>query len=358
MSSQKTSYPARRKLVAMKSVHVFFLLAIVVQLSTLNFLTRERMLTSEQRQGDIKAKGRKRKLNKNNKWTLASFLSETVFRTTTRKASRRCKHRRQKKRHRGNPIWIPAYPGSGSELVRRVVAALTGLEGAEIYRGSGCKSARTVTCKTHWPVLKKHNPHKFQVSFDSSVILLIRNPAEAIPSYVNHRYEESSKLKYHSTQAPQEEWIRFRDSWFDTMLQEWKNVTLAWHASPVYNVTMYLAYERLVDEAKGPGVVNALAKELQRVNVKKVLSDDNNECLWRNVVQKGRSTKRTEHTYVPAYTTRQQTSMLQVMDELAREIIAPNKALLDILAGYKRHIQSNLRIQDERESHSPRLGVS
>jgi hypothetical protein len=84
------------------------------------------------------------------------------------------------------PIWLPAYPGSGSEMMRDLVNELTQEEmgGADIYT-ENCENANTVTCKTHFPVIKRKPRSLSHLS--KSVIILLRNPCSAIPSYVNFK---------------------------------------------------------------------------------------------------------------------------------------------------------------------------
>jgi hypothetical protein len=82
------------------------------------------------------------------------------------------------------PIWLPAYPGSGSEVMRDLVIELTQNKAAagESYMG-GCQGA--VTCKTHFPIIQIKNPTKNE-KVSKQVVLLLRNPCSAIPSFFNY----------------------------------------------------------------------------------------------------------------------------------------------------------------------------
>jgi hypothetical protein len=83
------------------------------------------------------------------------------------------------------PIWMPAYPGSGSELMRDLVNELTQNETAAgaLFKTLHCRGA--VTCKTHFP-LQGLNPEKYKW-VSKQAVLLLRNPCSAIPSFFNFR---------------------------------------------------------------------------------------------------------------------------------------------------------------------------
>ena len=46
--------------------------------------------------------------------------------------------------HHRHPIWTPAFPGSGSEMLRQVISEITGLESHDVYN-TGCRSANIAT---------------------------------------------------------------------------------------------------------------------------------------------------------------------------------------------------------------------
>ena len=112
------------------------------------------------------------------------------------------------------PIWIPSYPGSGSEMFRDLVKATTGLGGDNYYANKCSKEPIPFTCKTHWPVIRRYRkiqPQTMVGRFHDKAIFLIRNPRHALPSYFNHEYEVKHKLKRHSQQGSEEEWRKYRD---------------------------------------------------------------------------------------------------------------------------------------------------
>ena len=93
------------------------------------------------------------------------------------------------------PLWVPAYPGSGSEMLRALVRATTGLGGHDVYQGrkyaGGFCKRNTATCKTHWNsvnVLPRDDyfPSERKDEFYNRYVMLLRNPAKALPSHFNH----------------------------------------------------------------------------------------------------------------------------------------------------------------------------
>ena len=147
----------------------------------------------------------------------AKQANETIAMSRSLQPLISCKPAKRLNVTTGKPVWVPGYPGSGSELFRDLVEAATGLEAANVYDVESlsimtCSSSRTITCKTHWPLLGKRAPYRparvRKMSHDSA-FLLLRNPAKAIPSYFNYIWETlhqniSENIQDHTTQAPEE----------------------------------------------------------------------------------------------------------------------------------------------------------
>jgi len=125
---------------------------------------------------------------------------------------------------------LVSYPGSGKRLCWRVLEALTGYVSGDDWDLSE-EGFDTLFIKTSYP-----HPEGLWGWGDSmdQVILLIRNPRWALPSYHTMRYEidfsngwdESySRIDYtYTMRPPVEMWIPWRNARFNTELDRW-----AWH---------------------------------------------------------------------------------------------------------------------------------
>jgi hypothetical protein len=324
---------------------------------------------------------------------------DTAFAQTVRIATTRHK-----------PIWIPGYPGSGSELLRDLIQIMTmtgsgDVDGnrdvdrvgrgdnltrtatADIYDDDTHRCRHAVTCKTHWPAYPRmHAPHqpKYLEYFASNVILLLRNPANALPSHFNFRWEVEHNVAHHTTQAPEADWIVWRNQRFGRQLQNWKNMILQWHnqhagdagdagdadvdakakvkANEYYHVALYVPYERLVSpdlSNGGPVLAAKLANELRRASGTALTAGgviDNAgaidiPCVWRTVVldqprkQRQRSQHEKDQRYQPSYTVEQQQLMVDMLQDIMLQL-PDNLALNEILTEYLHEIKTNLSIDD------------
>jgi hypothetical protein len=260
-------------------------------------------------------------------------------------------------------IWIPGYPGSGSEMLRMVLEQISGLKGANIYN-TGCAD-HPAACKTHCPLMKVRNGcptslKNIQSSlanyYHPNALLLIRNPKLALPSFVNTKWEKENRgeqrateILTHSKQAPLEVWKKRRNQKFHYLFQGWKNMLLWWvgvgHQHP-YNVSLVVPYEQLTNPQHGPVLLGKIAKEFRAANISSVVSSTEQiECLWRNVVlSKNSSTKRSSvERYIPTFTLGQQSIFLEGLDELI-VTFADRIDVVQILQGYRLDIATNLQI--------------
>lgn len=222
----------------------------------------------------------------------------------------------------GNTIWMPGYPGSGSELMRDLVHVLTNLTAANIHE-TGCVLRENIqsewyhvgpTCKTHWPILMGGHPMgaKFK-SFHSTVFLLIRNPRHAIPSYCNFDHEYSLHTASHSDQAPQEQWRSCRDASLEKRLTDWEQLVMTWQGLQRFQL-VYVPYEEITNEKSGPRWLDRLRTELERAR-SSIATLESSKCLWERVVR-SKARHRRRRTYEPAFTSQQKQMMLQVLDRL------------------------------------------
>jgi len=253
----------------------------------------------------------------------------------------------------GKPLWIPAYPGSGSEMMRSVVRAVTGGQGAgEIYGGDGgCHESGVVTCKTHWPYTRGmktiKEPIEMKDQFHSRYVLLVRNPMNALPSHFNYKFEDQSGLKSHTEQAPEQRWIQWRDRKFQRELDDWKNHLVQWKKKAYnnyYERSMILVYEDLIDYTKGPKEIIRLTAEMKRVGVTGMTPAIGIPCLWYDVVKRKKKETKRAHSYVPGYTEEQKNAFLQTLRDLKDNELSDDSQIVTILDNYIQDIQQNIRV--------------
>jgi hypothetical protein len=262
----------------------------------------------------------------------------------------------------GKPILIPGYPGSGSEMLREIIKAITGLGGDDFYHLKRCQVNCTAaaTYKTHWPTLhalsrsQSDHPGKFTQEFASRYIILVRNPRDAIPSFYNYMWEVKHNVKSHSSQANELEWIDWRDRQFDFEISNWKSLFGLWKnessKSSYYERGLVLPYEDLVDPDQGPQTVIELANELRRNGVR-VASDEDIPCLWYHVVKKNHAKTKRPHRYLPSYTSNQKRNLLDMLEELKKDE-SGSKEFISVLKKYQRDIRESLRVLDWNQSTS------
>ena len=88
-------------------------------------------------------------------------------------------------------FWQASYPGSGADMNGALISALTGLgfeyvSDLERLARLNDPGDRTLSVKTHYPRLltfppEDFNPHEFM----DSLVLVLRHPMNAIPSFLN-----------------------------------------------------------------------------------------------------------------------------------------------------------------------------
>lgn len=261
-------------------------------------------------------------------------------------ASMNCTHM-PRYNYTGKTIWVPAYPGSGSEMLRALIVAVTGQGGDDFYMG-GCKNS-TVTCKTHWPTIshrRRRKPRRWKNQFSDQYIVLLRNPKNALPSFFNYKWEAKHHRRAHSVQGPEADWTTWRDRVFETEIENWKNLFFAWRdEEPFYKRAFFLPYEELTAIETGPRLFARVANEMRRIGVR-VAAVEDIPCLWYSVVmkQKGTRTKRASHKYNPSYTSKQRESFLRMLEELKSEFL--EDPLVKTLDKYHKDIRENLRVVD------------
>ena len=123
---------------------------------------------------------------------------------------------------------LTSYPGSGKRFTFQVIKGLTNHDVADDWDFSGLLKHNPLTVKTSWP--HKEGIWSWENDMDQ-VILLIRNPRWAIPSYHTMRYELNfsqdwlstfTNMEFVYTKRPNiKVWNEWRDANFETEIVRW-----------------------------------------------------------------------------------------------------------------------------------------
>jgi len=179
------------------------------------------------------------------------------------------------------PVFAASYPGSGARMTWNLIEALTGLvTGDEWYSNGRVKDV--VTVKTHHPHEQgRLVPWAYEIK---RAFILSRNPMQAIPSYHNFLYEFENKLKNHSTRAPVEEWIKWRDQLFYKQLKVWINHMEYWLDTYEPKNRIVVPYEHLINPTQGPLVTEELNEFLGQGPGVTPIPRESVKCVWETVV--------------------------------------------------------------------------
>eukprot|EP00578_Thalassiosira_sp_NH16_P007412 CAMPEP_0181109138 /NCGR_PEP_ID=MMETSP1071-20121207/18013_1 /TAXON_ID=35127 /ORGANISM="Thalassiosira sp., Strain NH16" /LENGTH=376 /DNA_ID=CAMNT_0023192807 /DNA_START=56 /DNA_END=1186 /DNA_ORIENTATION=- len=183
----------------------------------------------------------------------------------------------------GTPItYAASYPGCGARMSWNLVEALTGLHSGDDWNNNG-RGSEVVTVKTHYPQSNGVLPEFDHII--NRVFIVIRNPIKSIPSFFNHIYEMRNHLPVHSTRAPVEEWVRWRNAYLDTEIEEYKKFIIYWMDRYTPENRHVLAYEELTDDVRGAVVTENLNNFLGRVEGVIPIATESVPCIWRAVVK-------------------------------------------------------------------------
>jgi hypothetical protein len=246
------------------------------------------------------------------------------------------------------PMWVASFPGSGAELFRELVKSITGQPTVDGAFRNSCHDA--VTCKTHWPVMSARNRFQNPVpagNYSYGMILLLRNPRHALPSWYNQIWESKVGAEFHSKQAPKKAWRRWsrKSSGINLLaerMQQWKAMLEYWLEHPDYSVELIVPYEQLINENTGPDLLHQVGHVLDQEMIP-VSADIS--CLWKYTVQEKKNMKRNHHSYEPSYTLEQQQQLLAVLTDV-RERFSDLDDLVHVLKDYAWDIQNNLIIEE------------
>jgi hypothetical protein len=142
-----------------------------------------------------------------------------------------------------------------------------------------------VAVKTHFP---SHTPveifDKDDLKRIGRAVLLTRNPINSIPSYHNFVYEVQNGLLNHSTRAPIEAWIKWRNALFEQELQAWVDHQKYWLDNYNNQEQFHLiSMEHLTSDERGPATIQRLGQFLASGG--QDISDamvpyDRMPCIW------------------------------------------------------------------------------
>jgi len=183
------------------------------------------------------------------------------------------------------PTIIASYPGSGAKMTWKLTRAITGVMTGDDFNHNGLVSkGQVVGIKTHYPSECCCDPDSFAplLNVDQSVLLL-RNPMNALPSYHNFFYEMEQKLKNHSTRAPVEVWIEWRDQQFEEHLATWLHVVKFWMEHHTYEHRLIITYENMIHDETGPTELFRLAKFVMRGD-ELASPEEDVPCVWDYIV--------------------------------------------------------------------------
>eukprot|EP00554_Chaetoceros_debilis_P005612 CAMPEP_0194074574 /NCGR_PEP_ID=MMETSP0149-20130528/1663_1 /TAXON_ID=122233 /ORGANISM="Chaetoceros debilis, Strain MM31A-1" /LENGTH=792 /DNA_ID=CAMNT_0038754789 /DNA_START=351 /DNA_END=2729 /DNA_ORIENTATION=- len=185
------------------------------------------------------------------------------------------------------PTMNASYPGSGARLSWKLIRAITGHMTSDdaVDEGDLAKQGLVISIKTHYPA-HGSNDELFKpfASIDRSVLVL-RNPVNAIPSFLSYLYERSNGLENHSTRAPPEYWIEWRDKNFESALFSWVEHTLFWLEHNTKGNLLVIAYEHLINKETGPEDLARIGNFLaESSGIELPQTPQAIPCVWDHVV--------------------------------------------------------------------------
>ena len=193
--------------------------------------------------------------------------------------------------HSVQPTWAASYPGSGAKLSWNLITALSGLPTTDDRRINGLDWHKVISVKTHYPTRRTVDVSSIDKIHFPRALLILRHPKDAIPSYHNHLYEKQNGIAEHSTRAPLDDWIQWRDDNFFEQMEEWARHTEYWlDAYPnggLEGDRLVVTYEGITDDLFGPTHAHALARFLDKSEGVDTVELDEGKvaCVWRRIVK-------------------------------------------------------------------------
>ncbi len=182
------------------------------------------------------------------------------------------------------PIFQASFPGSGSEMMRDLIEAITGYKTNESHRRND-----VVSVKTYYPYRKLDLSPGFLNRDMKRVILLIRYPLNAISSNFAHMYWAENNLAPHSMQPPKEAWEKWRDENFIHEIDAWIDHFMFWITAAKPTNRIIVSYEAMYHSEKGPKQAMRLAFFIKGSSANGVEIDPapafTIPCLWFRAVK-------------------------------------------------------------------------
>uniref|UniRef100_A0A7S4V3C2 Sulfotransferase domain-containing protein n=1 Tax=Ditylum brightwellii TaxID=49249 RepID=A0A7S4V3C2_9STRA len=183
--------------------------------------------------------------------------------------------------HPIEPCFSASYPGSGAKMTWLLIEAITGLQTHNDITFEGKQHA--VTTKTHYPSKEGHLLDGHETV--PRAIVVLRQPLNALPSYFNYLYEMENQLENHSTRAPIEAWIKWRDTYLQQELEAWRNFVDYWMQKYTPVNRLLASFEKLTDDVMGPAETTRVAEFLSRSEGVHTCPPELIPCVWHKVVK-------------------------------------------------------------------------
>ena len=193
--------------------------------------------------------------------------------------------------HSVQPTCAASYPGSGAKLSWNLISALSGLPTTDDRRINGLDWHKVVSVKTHYPTRRTVDVASIDKVHFPRALLILRHPKDAIPSYHNHLYEKQNGIAEHSTRAPLDAWVQWRDANFYLQMEEWTRHTEYWldayQNGGLEGDRLVITYESITDDVYGPAHANALARFLDKSEGVDTVELDEGKvaCVWRRIIK-------------------------------------------------------------------------
>mmetsp|Transcript_23136 Transcript_23136/g.34070 ORF Transcript_23136/g.34070 Transcript_23136/m.34070 type:complete len:426 (+) Transcript_23136:142-1419(+) len=188
------------------------------------------------------------------------------------------------------PVFAASYPGSGSQMTHYLYEALTGVPAGIIKLTRG-DDHQVISIKTHYPAQTTNVKGAEEMD---RVILQLRNPLNALPSFASFRFEVQNGFTDHTVYAPDKFWIEWRDKNFDKALEDWVNHLEYWvdNYDNTQDKRIVISYENLINEETGPEETQHIAKFLGNGKGVTTVSPEIIPCVWDKVVNYEKNTGR------------------------------------------------------------------
>jgi len=256
-----------------------------------------------------------------------------------------------------HPVWSASYPGSGAKLTWKLIRAITGIFTGDDHDHNGRVGLGVVSAiKTHYP---SNTPQAVIDKLGSETlnritrtILLTRNPLNALPSYCNFVYERQNKLRNHSTRAPLDYWITWRNENFEKELKLWVDHQRYWLDKGNSDSLYHLTFEHLVDPNQGPDSLKGMGEFLSHDEEIPTVPSDRMDCIWEMFVDKstvpGEKERRRSLRHGGAdhytYTEAQLDQIIMALQQLENDYMANYPDFAKVMGEYSRIIQES-RVQ-------------